>query len=219
MDPIKQFRKCRRFQPGGTLSRKRKQDILSHLYYLDDFNDRRFEDEISPTFSKDFLDSRSDEEIDYYYNAYAKDSDYVYSPTGAGATVIGYAPLNLETYYPVGHIWYNPKKDWHYPIGHSNIYGGARGTKTMSDYDYNLLTNNCSDETRRMLETVFNKKADITGFTTPGDVRDFALDNGGQEKESHGRLVTIPMNKERFDRLKEYIEKRNQKKFEHYAQK
>ena len=39
----------------------------------------------------------------------------------------------------------------------------------------------------------FNKKIDVTGFTTPGDVRDFAIDNGGIKKDNQGRLVIIPM--------------------------
>ena len=89
----------------------------------------------------------------------------------------------------------------------------------LSDYDYNLVTNNCSNETRRMLEAVFNKKADVTGFTTPGDVRDFAIDNGGIKKDNQGRLVIIPMSQDRYDRLSNYVNQRTQKLKNYYLKK
>lgn len=47
----------------------------------------------------------------------------------------------------------------------------------MLDADYNLLTNNCSDATREVLEEISGKKLNPFLFTTPGDVRDFFKEN------------------------------------------
>ena len=49
--------------------------------------------------------------------------------------------------------------------------------KKMLDADYNLLTNNCSDATREVLEEISGKKLNPFLFTTPGDVRDFFKEN------------------------------------------
>lgn len=73
--------------------------------------------------------------------------------------------IPLETYYPF-------ISDYPY-TGHSEIpcfvdWGG-------DDLGYNLVTNNCSDKTREALEYTFNKKINPFLFTTPGDVRDFAI--------------------------------------------
>lgn len=73
--------------------------------------------------------------------------------------------IPLETYYPF-------ISDYPY-TGHSKIpyfvdWGG-------DDLGYNLVTNNCSDKTREALEYTFNKKINPFIFTTPGDVRDFAI--------------------------------------------
>lgn len=74
--------------------------------------------------------------------------------------------IPLETYYPF-------ISDYPY-TGHSEIpyfvdWGG-------DDLGYNLVTNNCSDKTREALEYTFNKKINPFLFTTPGDVRDFAIE-------------------------------------------
>lgn len=80
----------------------------------------------------------------------------------------------------------------HYPIiskypftGHSELdLCDSNGvyvdhiSKYGDDYDYNLVTNNCSDATRRAVEQIFNEKINPSLFTTPGDVRDFLLKKG-----------------------------------------
>ena len=53
----------------------------------------------------------------------------------------------------------------------------GRINKSGSDADYNLLTNNCSDATREVLEEISGKKLNPFLFTTPGDVRDFFKEN------------------------------------------
>lgn len=221
MNVIEKFRKYRKkkFQLGGTLSRERKIDVLKQLYHKADlFSDN---EDIEPLFSSmSFNDINSDENVNWYYDYFTNNPDYIYSPLGKGPTIIGYKPLRLNTKYPMVHIWYDSNKDKGFQwTGHSSITGGAHGTKTFNDYDYNLVTNNCSNETRRMLEAVFNKEADVTGFTTPGDVRDFAIDNGGIKKDNQGRLVIIPMSQDRYDRLSNYVNQRKQRVKNYYLKK
>lgn len=89
---------------------------------------------------------------------------------------------SLDTYYP-----FFSKE---YPFtGHSRLGIMAKDNdgyrsyvidKSSENKGYNLLTNNCSDATRRALEKTFNKKLNRFLFTTPGAVQDFAL------KELHG---------------------------------
>lgn len=221
MNVIEKFRKYRKkkFQLGGTLSRERKIDVLKQFYHKADlFSDK---EDIEPIFSHMiFNDINSDEIVNWYYDYFTNNPDYIYSPLGKGPTIIGYKPLRLNTKYPMVHIWYDSNKDKGFQwTGHSSITGGAHGTKTFNDYDYNLVTNNCSNETRRMLEAVFNKEADVTGFTTPGDVRDFAIDNGGIKKDNQGRLVIIPMSQDRYDRLSNYVNQRKQRVKNYYLKK
>lgn len=113
-------------------------------------------------------------------------------------TAIGYSPLQLHTYYPT--------LSGNYPIGHSAITVSSNPSlwvdTIMSDNGYNILTNNCSDDTGKCLEQVFEKKMNVFGFTTPGDVLDFAKDNGAYTR---GTSVYIPMNKERWKRFKNYV--------------
>lgn len=73
--------------------------------------------------------------------------------------------LQLDTYYPfVSKYKYT---------GHSQL---GRVNKSGESNDYNLLTNNCANATKRCLEYIFNKQDKNFLFTTPGDVRDFAID-------------------------------------------
>lgn len=73
--------------------------------------------------------------------------------------------LQLDTYYPfVSKYKYT---------GHSQL---GRVNKSGKSNDYNLLTNNCANATKRCLEYIFNKQDKNFLFTTPGDVRDFAID-------------------------------------------
>jgi hypothetical protein len=71
------------------------------------------------------------------------------------------------------------------PIGHSTLIVPTSGGKLFNiskgphNPDYNLLCNNCSDATREALEIAFNRKMNPFLFTTPGDVRDFAIEELG----------------------------------------
>ena len=72
--------------------------------------------------------------------------------------------IQLDTYYPfISRYKYT---------GHSKL---GRINKSSRSEDYNLFTNNCADATKRCLEYIFNKQDNNFLFTTPGDVRDFAL--------------------------------------------
>ena len=103
--------------------------------------------------------------------------------------------LQLDTYYPF-------ISDFKY-TGHSQL---GRIDKSGRSKDYNLITNNCADATRRCLEYIFNKKDNNFLFTTPGDVRDFALD------KLHG--IKIPKGykyNEELDKLVKTRQKNNGK--------
>lgn len=54
-------------------------------------------------------------------------------------------------------------------------------TKYGTDYDYNLVTNNCSDATRCAVEKIFGEKINPVLFTTPGDVQDFVVKKIGEK--------------------------------------
>jgi hypothetical protein len=56
---------------------------------------------------------------------------------------------------------------------------------------------------------VLGKSMDVNGFTTPGDVKDFALENGGYEKNG---IVYIPMNEERLHRFNRYAWEYNKRR-------
>lgn len=82
--------------------------------------------------------------------------------------------IALDTYYPLSS---------RYPFtGHSAISLVEDQTspylidKLPTDKGYNVITNNCSDATKKALERTFNKNLKTALFTTPGDVRDFALE-------------------------------------------
>lgn len=214
------------------LTTQQKFNILKQTYHYKDnkplFNPTDKIDDYREEFINDMFDN-------FVLNQNPIGVNYDYLPYN-DIEVIGYAPLFLETYYPMIHPWYgkneypdsykgrkinqnyNPDKDFKW-TGHSAISqrNGQIYTKTMEDSDYNLLLNNCSDETRRILETIFNKQLKTFGFTTPGDVRDFALENGGKSIEDvfdhnkkYGRYIMIPMNKERYERLRKYNKGKNE---------
>lgn len=101
------------------------------------------------------------------------------------AAVVKPNPVNavLRTYYPIIS---------EYPAtGHSElqffenhptrpeipVYLNRPITRGGSNYDYNLITNNCSDATRCAVENITKKKINPFLFTTPGDVKDFVIDN------------------------------------------
>lgn len=88
--------------------------------------------------------------------------------------------LTLQTFYPI--------TSEQYPLtGHSqlkvvkkeNNIGGPGFTMSLGfdNKGYNLITNNCSDYTRKGLEAITGKKLNPWFFTTPGDVQDFFINN------------------------------------------
>lgn len=96
--------------------------------------------------------------------------------------------VRLDTYRPFN------KRNF---IGHSQMFmtspdpsvrGGMINTR-MEDNGYNIVTSNCSDDTDCILTNLFNKPNDTFLFTTPGDVRDFFIDNGAVEDYSEGRRL------------------------------
>lgn len=198
------------------IKRMNKQDRINYLKNL--YNINNFSDSENPiSVYDDFVNPEnnlSDDDIYYYSNS----PSYVYSTLKNGPTITEYAPLILNTYYPYVHEWYDDKKDqntaW---TGHSELLvphnysigltdtGYDVITKFGQDSDYNLVTNNCSDETRRALEAVYGKKLNSILFTTPGDVRDFAIENGGISRDQHDRRIIIPMDQNKYKNLRKYL--------------
>lgn len=96
--------------------------------------------------------------------------------------------LELRTYYPIIS---------NYPFtGHSSLLFRRLNpdfsittkavNKKFENNGYNLVTNNCSDATREVLEKSFKKQDNPIFFTTPGDVQDFALNQLGGIKKYKG---------------------------------
>lgn len=97
--------------------------------------------------------------------------------------------MSLSTHYPIvsqypftGHsqieAW---TKTPDYLLSQGDHYG-ATVTKKGSDVDYNLITNNCSDATMNALEKLSGVKYNKGLFTTPGDARQFFIDNFNTRK-------------------------------------
>ena len=134
-------------------------------------------------------------------------------------TVTGYRPIKLRTYYPLG-------KEYPY-TGHSKLeipltdrianeygfisdeaqknrfYGEIVVDKSGRSKDYNLISNNCADATLGFLNDMFETDERPMFFTTPGDVRDFAIKKlgGVAVKERGVDTVLIPRNKANADFL------------------
>lgn len=134
-------------------------------------------------------------------------------------TITGYAPLRLTTYYPV--------VSKQYPFtGHSRLdipidtkswekyFGTDESEDDSSPYiiinkkpkakDYNLITNNCADAVLKYLNKAFGTNEKPYFFTTPGDVRDYALKhlNGKLIKNKNGSdTVLIPRNSKTADKI------------------
>lgn len=63
-------------------------------------------------------------------------------------------------------------------------------SRSRRNFDYNLVTNNCSDATRCAVEHVFGEKINPILFTTPGDVQDFVAEKTGQKPVKEGKGFT-----------------------------
>lgn len=192
------------------LTRIQKLEKIKKIYNTDD---------LSPYYIQNFHDmyyKNHPHEIDADFERISNNPNYAYITEEAlnGVTAIGYKPLVLRTYYPAVHPEYDSLKDKRFKYtGHSELIVPRTSgspviiTSNMNTPGYNLVTNNCSDATRCALETVFGQQLNPQLFTTPGDVRDFAIEQGGTQKNT--RQITIPMNKERYERLKTYINNKN----------
>jgi hypothetical protein len=112
-------------------------------------------------------------------------------------TAQAYAPIRLTTYYPVvskypytGHselkipidraTWWDYTGEKEYP---ERLLPYVTIDKKSGAPDYNLVTNNCADATLNYLNKAFNTHESPMLFTTPGDVRDYAI------HKLHGKLV------------------------------
>ena len=102
--------------------------------------------------------------------------------------------LTLQTFYPITSKQY----PW---TGHSqlkvvkkeNNIGGPGFTMSLGSENkgYNLITNNCSDYTRKGLEAITGKKVNPWFFTTPGDVQDFFINNFNVVKNLLGLVLIL----------------------------
>lgn len=114
---------------------------------------------------------------------------------GHGTEKYPYKLKNIDVYpNTITLQTYNPLHE-NYLVGHSKVifrsedpksYNAVVNTK-IDDPNYNLVTNNCSDDTRRVLESTFGIPLDYNFFTTPGDVRDYFKDRGAKEVDLSNR--------------------------------
>lgn len=199
---------AKKYQGGGTLSK----NILNQAKYLMNMpkalgtsgalsfygEDTRFTPHV--TLQDDLNKNNYDGDLKNYSYSLPKD-----------IVITGTSPMYLETQEPFTDG---------YPIGHSSVsvdtYNNNGGgnyyeeSKSMSDNGYNLLTNNCSDGTRQVLEYTFNKKINPFLFTTPGDVRDFAIDSlHATPNKENPHILYIPINKDQKDRAIQRIQQLN----------
>ena len=120
-----------------------------------------------------------------------------YAGTLPEVTTEAYAPIRLTTYYPVvskypytGHselkipidrtTWYDYTGEKEFP---ERVLPYVTIDKKSRASDYNLVTNNCADATLNYLNKAFNTHESPMLFTTPGDVRDYAI------HKLHGKLI------------------------------
>lgn len=133
-------------------------------------------------------------------------------------TVTGYAPLRLRTYYPIISDYpYTGHSKLDIPIN-DDVWYDYVGEKSSSDRtspyvtidkksnasDYNFITNNCANATLNYLTSAFRIKESPYLFTTPGDVRSYAINklNGKIVNNADGSdTVLIPRNKSNSKRM------------------
>ena len=212
--------KKNKFQDGGQennteLTREQKINYLSNLYYKSDLEQPYSKDNpndfISPIYNNTQLNALPNDLIDLIYNNFSTKPNVVYSEFQK-YPMIGYAPLRLRTYYPLVSS---------YPFTGHSVLSSNNGSNNITSYfntkGYNLLTNNCSDTTRKALETVFEEPLDYYFFTTPGDVQDFAIEHGGKynnNAQERGRKeVIIPMNERRYNNWRRYLHEYRKQKY------
>lgn len=137
-------------------------------------------------------------------------------------TVNGYAPIRLTTYYPLqsklypytGHSKLDIPIDyatWESYTGEDETDGFRKRVgphividKDSRSSDYNLFTNNCADATLCFLNSVYKTNESPFLFTTPGDVRDYAINklNGKLVKNADGSdTVLIPRTRDNYKQI------------------
>ena len=126
----------------------------------------------------------SDTIVNNLYYSTIDNSNYISTLIPQTNPIIGYPSLWLRTSYPIGHP--NYRKDGNY-IGHSSLRSANSNSiwsviGKFDDDDYNIITNNCSNETGNCLQYIFGEDYNPFLFSTPGDVRNFAIELGENRK-------------------------------------
>ena len=132
-------------------------------------------------------------------------------------------PLNsIEGYYKLKefhdnpgielHLITYPWFDKHYWISHSMIVGNGYVptiNSQMSDKNYNLLWNNCSDATKKLIEHIKGIKMPEKwhGITTPAQVKDWVKNTF--PTKSYGDTIGIPLNMTEYLKWHNYEKKKN----------
>lgn len=209
-----------KYQKGGQMSIYDKMMLLTNIGYISDIGTDEQRTYLDPIPENQLQDPYMQEYINNLYDTATKylngEQPLLYDKRTLLPEVSseGYAPLKLAAWYPITDM--RLRGTLSMPIGHSAIYGYGfgsqkhKGTKKLEDEDYNIVTNNCSNETRRILEAAIGKTADISMLTTPGDVRDFAKENGAyipswaKDRGLGDKMLYIPMDKQRYENLMKY---------------
>lgn len=181
------------------ISREAQINYLTNLYSIDQIQ----KDNPIPIYKPEMFEGVSDAVINNSYYSAVNNPDFISTPIPQTDPVIGYPSLWLRTSYPIGHPNYRGGGNY---IGHSSLQpsnGGMPVTGEFDDDDYNIVTNNCSNETGNCLQYIFGEDYNPFLFSTPGDVRDFAIELGGKQKDPY--TITIPMNKEKWEKYKKYL--------------
>ena len=188
--------------------------------------DSKIIDTLDPSIAKDSRGISLKQSIENFHNTFPNESESSLKPLidgekewydyliteGKGYVDAGQLPevtikpdqiyTYLDTYYPVTNEQYKY-------TGHSTLtHDGRCISKGGRNKGYNLVTNNCADATLEALQLISGKKANPFLFTTPGDVRDFALEelSGEVVQDRKGETgVRIPINATQSKKLREYI--------------
>lgn len=116
--------------------------------------------------------------------------------------VVKNAPIRVQTYYPGSS---------RYPFtGHSQLKRDTGNikmiNKTMNDPDYNLVTNNCANNSLDALNYTFGTQESPYFFVTPGDVRDFAKTlKGARFASDNSGDIIIPVSAKQARKYDEYV--------------
>lgn len=125
--------------------------------------------------------------------------------------VVKNAPIRVQTYYPGSS---------RYPVtGHSQLKRKTGNklkviNKTMDDPDYNLVTNNCANNSLDALNYTFGTQESPYFFVTPGDVQDFAKTlKGARFASDNSGDIIIPVSAKQARKYDEYVDWNNRRKY------